>query len=117
MELISEIFENPDKLSDFPNYETISGSGSTNIITIKCTKELFSKEGLKSNISSYILFIFIFDFLLSIVLFMKCGYKLLENDISEIISEKERQIKKVEKQKRKSKRKLLKIFLLKKIEF
>ena len=99
MELISEIFENPDKLSDFPNNETISGSGSTNIITIKCTKELFSKEGLKSNISSYILFIFIFDFLLSIVLFMKCGYKLLENDISEIISEKERQIKKVEKQK------------------
>ena len=97
MELISEIIDNPDKLSDFPNNQTNTGFGSANIITIKCTKELFSKEGLKSNISSYILLIFIFDFLLSAALFMKCGYKLLENDISEIISEKEKQLKKIEK--------------------
>ena len=53
---------------------------------MKCTKELFSKEGLKTNISSYILAFIIFFFLLSILLFLKCGYPLLEDKIKNIIN-------------------------------
>jgi len=91
MDLISEIIENPNKLSNnFATEETDTSSGSSNIISITCTKALFSKEGLKKNISSYILLIFIAQFLLSIILFMKCGYPLLVNDINEIINEKEK---------------------------
>ena len=65
MDLISEIIENPNKLSNnFEDEENDSNSGASNIISLKCTKALFSKEGLKSNISSYILIIFITYFLL-----------------------------------------------------
>ena len=86
MELISQIIDEPNNLANnFDLNDSNSGFSSTNMITIKCTKALFSKEGLKYNISSYILLIFITYFLLSIILFMKCGYYLLENDISEII--------------------------------
>ena len=91
MDLISEIIENPNKLSNnFASDESSSSSGSSNIVSIKCTKALFSKKGLKNNISSYILLIFIGQFLLSIILFMKCGYPLLVNNINEIINEKEK---------------------------
>ena len=90
MDLISEIIENPNKLSNNFAIDESSSSGSSNIVSIKCTKALFSKEGLKNNISSYILLIFIGQFLLSIILFMKCGYPLLVNDINEIINEKEK---------------------------
>ena len=91
MDLISEIVNNPDKLSNnFENDGSSSNSGSSNIISIKCTKALFSKEGLINNISSYILLIFIGQFLLSIVMFLKCGYKLLINEIEEILIEKEK---------------------------
>ena len=58
------------------------------MITMKCTKALFSKDGLINNISSYILFIFIFIFLLSILLYIKCGYHLLEEDMRKIIDSK-----------------------------
>ena len=65
MDSISEIIDNPNKLSNtFDTNETDSNFGSSNIITMKCTKALFSKDGLINNISSYILFIFIFIFLL-----------------------------------------------------
>ena len=95
MELISEIIENPNKLSNnFDKEDARSNSGSSNIISIKCTKALFSKEGLKNNISSYILLIFITHFLLSITLFIKCGYPLLIQTINKILNEKE----KIEKQ-------------------
>ena len=88
MDTISEIIDNPNKLSDnFNSEEKDSSSGSSNIISIKCTKELFSKEGLKNNISSYILLIFIAHFLLSIILFIKCGYRIL-NDIVKKNSER-----------------------------
>ena len=84
MDLISDIVNNPNKLSNNFNSDN-GGSSSSSIVTIKCTKNLFSKEGLKNNISSYILIIFIFTFLLCLVLFLKCGYPLLNNDINDII--------------------------------
>ena len=97
MELISEIMDNPNKLSnEFDNEESSSSSSST-IITMKCTKTLFTKEGLKSNISSYILLIIIFFFLLSIVLFIKCGYILLSKSIAHLINERRKQQKDINK--------------------
>ena len=77
MDLISEILDNPNKLSNIFNSSENDNSNSigSNIVTIKCTKILFSKEGLKNNISSYILIIFITQFLISIILFIKCGYQ------------------------------------------
>ena len=91
MDLISEIINDPNKLSTIPiSNETSSSSLSS----IKCTKNLFTKEGLKNNISSYILLFIIFIFLLSIILFIKCGYPFLENDINEIIRFKQKELKK-----------------------
>ena len=89
MDTISEIMQNPIQLSnDFDPKEDDSSSASSNIVSIKCTKALFSKDGLKNNISSYIIIIFIIHFLLSIALFIKCGYPLLLGDINKIIQEK-----------------------------
>ena len=90
MDTISELLNKPIELSNqFESEDSTSISGSSNIVSIKCTKALFSKDGLKNNISSYILLIFIAHLLLSIILFIKCGYRLLVNDINDIIKEKE----------------------------
>ena len=85
MELISEIIDNPNKLSADFSVEEID-TNNLNIKTMKCTKELFSKDGLKNNISSYILLIIILFFLFSIILFIKCGYYFLEEEITNIIN-------------------------------
>jgi len=53
IDLLSEII-NPDKLSNNFN-STESLLSTSNIIIMKCVKNLFSKDGLKNNISSYIL--------------------------------------------------------------
>ena len=91
IDLISDIIKDEDKLSySFDSNKSSSSSSFSNIITIKCTKALFSKDGLKNNISSYILIIFITQFLLSIILFMKCGYHSLVNDIQDILNKKEK---------------------------
>ena len=92
IDLISEIINNQDKLSNNfdPNETTGTSSG---IVTLKCTKTLFTKDGLKKNISSYIIIIIIFYFTLCIMLYIKCGYPLVQNDINEII-EYQKKIKK-----------------------
>jgi len=87
IDYISEIINRTNKVSTNISSEK-SDSGALNINTIKCTKELFSKEGLINNISSYILLIIIMIFLLSILFFIKCGYKLLEDKINNIIEYK-----------------------------
>ena len=91
MDLISEIIANPNKLSC--NFENEEENNKNIISSIKCTKALFSKDGIINNISSYILFIIIAHFLLSIILFMKCGYQLLEEDITKIIQMKKNNCK------------------------
>ena len=90
MDTISEILEQQNNLSNNFADDKSSSSGSSNIISIKCTKTLFSKDGLKNNISSYILLIFIAYILLSIILFIKCGYRLLLKQIDDIIKEKQK---------------------------
>ena len=104
MDIISDIIDNPNKLStNFDSEESASSSSSasSNIISIKCTKALFSKDGLKNNISSYIILIFIAHFLLSILLFIKCGYHLLDEKTKKILQQKEKISKELNKKKSK----------------
>ena len=87
IDLVSEIVNNTQKLSNSFSSEE-SSSGTSNIITMKCTKTLFTKDGLVKNVSSYVLSVSMIYFLLSILLFIKCGYPLLLRDINDIISSK-----------------------------
>ena len=92
MDFISEIMADPNKLSnDFEIEENDLNNLHSNLQIMKCTEVLFSKEGIIKNISSYILFIIITHFLLSIILFMKCGYQFLEDEITKILSDKKRE--------------------------
>ena len=88
--LISEIIEDKNKLSSY-NFSSTDDS-SSNIVTMKCIYTLFTKDGLKSNIGSYILLFSIFEVSVSSILFYKAGFTLLENDINLIIKEKEKNI-------------------------
>ena len=88
MDNISDNEENSNKLSTkFEIEEEIHGFGS-NVKTIKCTKTLYSKDGLKNNISSYILLMFIVIFTLSIIIFVKYEYRFLLNIIKNILDSK-----------------------------
>ena len=83
MDYISDIMNDNNKLSnDFDLNET----NSTLLDIFKCTKSLFSINGLIKNISSYILSFFSFFFLFSSLMFMKCGYPSLILDINKIIN-------------------------------
>ena len=88
MELISEIINNPNKLSNNSKSVFIKLSYS-NINAFKCFKNLFSKNGLKKNISSYLIIFFIIQFIISTILFFKSGYYLLEDYIDYILENKE----------------------------
>ena len=111
MEPISEIIKNPNKLSQ--DFETNKDSSSSNIISMECTYVLFTVDGIKSNISSYLLLIIIFYFLFSITTFIKCGYPLLKMDIQNIIAMK----KKDNNQKKENKnKKKIKFYLIKKVK-
>jgi len=59
-------------LNNFIDIKSIS-----NIGLFKCYKETLSKEGLKANISSYILIIIIILFFISFILFFSIEYKIL----------------------------------------
>ena len=63
---------------------------STNIITMKCYYTLFTKDGILKNIGSYLLLFTIILFVVSGILFYKCGYPLLENDMTSLINEKKK---------------------------
>ena len=84
---ISEIVNNNNKLSNV--FINDGGSSSSNIILIKCSKTLFSKNGLLYNISSYILLFIITFFLISMLTFMKCGYYYLKLKIDNILKKKQ----------------------------
>ena len=79
--IISEIMNQTNDLS----YNFSSDGESSNMITMKCVHTLFTKNGLIKNIGSYILLFTILLFLISGILFYKCGYMLLEDDINKII--------------------------------
>ena len=85
MDSISDIIKDANKLSkDF----NLNESSSDLLDIYKCTKTLFSVNGLIKNISSYILSFFSIFFLFSSLMFMKCGYPSLLLDINKIINNK-----------------------------
>ena len=86
--LISEIIDDKNKLSNDFNL-TNTSSSSSNMVTMKCVYTLFTKEGLISNIGSYIFAFIIILFLVSSILFYKIGYTLIESDIQSIMDEKQ----------------------------
>ena len=89
--LISEIIDDNNKLSNsFNSTDSSDTSGTSNVVTMKCVYTLFTKEGLKSNIGSYLFILIIVIFIVSSIFFYKVGYVLLENDIKTIIYEKEK---------------------------
>ena len=80
--VISELINKTDVLSyNFENKEETS-----NFNAMKCYYTLFSKDGLYKNIENYVLLSIIALFIISGILFQKCGFHLLEEDIKEIIS-------------------------------
>ena len=89
IDVFSNILDNSEKL----NYD-FSSSSSSNIITIKCTKTLFTKKGLLNNIASYIMLFIIAFFIISILLFIRCGYPLLKDEINKILNDKKDNINK-----------------------
>ena len=89
--LISEIEEEQNLLSNDFN-DTVETS-HLNLGTMKCVSLLFSSSGLLTNIGSYLLLFTIFIFIISLIIFYKCGYHLIENNIREILKIKEKEIK------------------------
>ena len=83
--LISEIIQDKNILSN--NFNNTNNSTS-NIVTMKCIDTLFSKEGLLTNIGNYLLLFTFGFFTLSIILFYRCGYHMIEKDIDDIIKNK-----------------------------
>ena len=81
---------------DFGDTDSYSNS-------MKCYKILFTKEGLISNVGSYILLFTILFFLLSVIIFIKCGFYILNEEINKILN----YIKKKEKNNKNNKNKLI----------
>ena len=99
---ISEIIKNKDKIiNNFPDIKN-----ATNLKIIKCFKVLFTKEGLKKNIGSYILLFIILINIIFLIIFIIKGYKKLFNIIEIIVNKKNKNIyEKKQKNNKKSKNK------------
>jgi surface protein len=87
--LISEIATEENILS---NKFNTSNNSSINVETMKCISLLFSKDGLLTNIGSYIMLFTLILFSFSIVIFYRCGYQLIETKMQEILSSKKKSL-------------------------
>ena len=56
-----------------------------NIDAMKCINKLFSKEGLLTNVGSYLLIFTLIFFTISTFIFYKCGHMIIEDNINRII--------------------------------
>ena len=81
-----------DNQADLLKYNFTDVDQSQNMAIMKCYYTLFTKEGLLNNVGNYIFLFIILLFIVSALLFYKCGYNTIENDIKEVLDEK--QIKK-----------------------
>ena len=88
--VISDLINKTELLS----HNFSSKSQSLNMLTMKCYYTLFTKNGLLKNIGSYIILFTILLIIISGLLFHKCGYTLLEDEISNIIASKKEETKK-----------------------
>ena len=84
--LVSELDKDTNLLA---NNFTLD-STTSNLGTMKCYDTLFSKEGLLTNIGSYILLIIIFIHLISTFIYYKCGNILIEDNIRNIINNRKK---------------------------
>ena len=92
--LISDIINNENILSN--NF--ITDNTTSNVVSLKCTKTLFTKEGLLTNIGNYLLlFTFVF-FIVSVIIFYKCGYHIIDTTINEMLNEKIKEKKRTSNQ-------------------
>ena len=76
IDLVSDIVNNSQKSANTFSSEEDSNK-ATNILTLKCTDSLLTKDGLISNISSCVISASMIYFLVSILLFIKRGYPIL----------------------------------------
>ena len=83
--LLEDIIDKDKLLNNFVNFKSIS-----NINIIKCFKEVFSKNGLKKNIGSYIILVILFLFILLCILFYLKEYNLfflkIDKDLTDLKS-------------------------------
>ena len=85
--VISEIMNQTDLLY----YDNFTDKNlTTNMASMKCYNTLFTKDGLLTNIGSYLLLLTIILFSISGIFVYKCGYNILEMDINELKSSKEK---------------------------
>jgi hypothetical protein len=80
-------------------YKFIDIKKTINIFVVKCYKLLFSKEGIIYNIGNYILIAIIILFLASTIFFWIKGYKILIEQINEIIEAKKTKLLRLKKKK------------------
>ena len=76
--------ENKDELIEY----LINFKSKTNLNVLKCTKILFSKEGIIKNIGSYFIFLFIILFIMLSIYFYFKGYFLLCEQIDGLLTDK-----------------------------
>ena len=102
--LFSNIIIDKNKLlNKFTDIKT-----SANINVIPCYKILFTKEGLKDNIGSYIILSIIFIYIISLILFLIRGFKIFYNIVKRIISNIKQGKNTIEKKKNKNNSKIIK---------
>ena len=82
LHLVSEIIENKDQLINI----FLDIKNLVNLESIKCSYLLFSKEGLKYNISSYIILLIILTNIILLVFYLLKGKYYISQDIDKIIS-------------------------------
>ena len=113
--LISEVDNNPNLLSN-----NFLGKSSSNPGTMKCYYTLFTIDGISKNNESYILMFIIILYMILSILFYKCGYPTICDEIIEIKEQTEKiintnetvdkKMKKIKKIKKKLKnKKILKV--------
>ena len=88
--LISDIIKDENILANDFNY---TDDSTSNIATMKCIDTLFSKEGLLTNIGSYLLLFTLVFYAISVIIFYKCGYFMIEEKINEIVRNKKKNTK------------------------
>ena len=87
--LVSEIVN--DNGIFYNNFSSNNASSKT--FALNCYYTVFSKDGLVENIRSYIFIFIVALFISTGIFYWKCGHRLLEDDMNEILNTKEKETK------------------------
>ena len=88
--VISQIIDDENILS---TYNFTDKSSFSNVKTMKCVENVFTKEGLAKNSGNYILLIIVIGFIILGVLFFRLGNELILVQINDIIKKEEEKTK------------------------